>query len=142
MIVLSVGHHASAQGARSSGLTEYRLSKDIVAYIDHPDIWIVTDELKGTVDLINSLAGATLAAELHWNAGGDAATSGCETLYCPGSTDGRTLPAHGRTDGPRARRERRSGGGDRAEHETARALLRCRRWGRGGVRSDGLRDVF
>ncbi len=88
-IILSIGHDQIRQGASCGGITEYVLSKRIAEHIDHPDVIVVDQTLRETVDTINSWPEpVSLAAELHWNSSYGGKASGCETLYYPGSKAG------------------------------------------------------
>lgn len=89
-ISLYVGHDEKAQGAMWAGVTEFMLGSALVEYINHPDICILHDDLDltDTVSHANKDLDCCLAAELHFNAGGTSKTEGCETLFCPGSSNG------------------------------------------------------
>jgi N-acetylmuramoyl-L-alanine amidase len=97
LVCISAGHNPSKQGAEYKGLTEYTeatgwavlltsmLSEDIS--VDY----VPTGELSDKVDFINS-ADPALAIEIHFNSamsGGEHVGRGSETLYMPGSVNGK-----------------------------------------------------
>ena len=92
-IAISAGHNYKAKGAVWEGFSEWpetriwaelvmqALSKDFTVFL------VPEDSLTAKVELVNNF-NADLAVEVHFNGGGSAATSGCETLHAPGSEKG------------------------------------------------------
>jgi N-acetylmuramoyl-L-alanine amidase len=92
-VAISAGHSHKAKGAHWEGFSEWpetriwaelimqALSKDFTVFL------VPEDSLTAKVDLVNKFE-ADLAVEVHFNGGGTATTSGCETLHAPGSEKG------------------------------------------------------
>lgn len=101
MIFISAGHHPSAPGARWERFVEHDealiWAQEIAARVED-SMFVPPGVLKSKVDFINSriLEGAEdVAIEVHFNAARDAEGKpvgrGAETLYYPGSVDGKRL---------------------------------------------------
>lgn len=102
-LILSIGHHEKARGARWNSLDEYTQASKWIYYIagklsnNHDiDIYVVeSGTLKEKVKRVNELYNQyishnnVLAVELHFNAAGGRYISGNETLYYPGSKKGK-----------------------------------------------------
>lgn len=96
MILLSAGHHPAAKGAGYNDHYEYdeaalwaseianlirgRMMVDIVP----------TGRLPEKIEWINKQKNASLLCEIHFNSDESKRQHGSETLYCPGSTKGKT----------------------------------------------------
>ncbi len=101
MILISAGHHEGAQGAQWNGHTEWREAcrwRDYIAHRLGPDKSIVVPSgLLGDKVLYVNRARATAAVEIHFNSAivnGQHVGDGCETLYHPGSVEGKNLAGH------------------------------------------------
>jgi hypothetical protein len=100
-VAVSAGHYPEAKGASYEGVSEFDIAKiwqpELVDAINEAandyigrhiylqGKMISWGKLPAKVDEINRLK-ADLAIEIHFNAG--AVTSGCETLFAPGSAKG------------------------------------------------------
>lgn len=95
MIFISAGHHAYSKGASFDGWYEYdetKLWASLIAYyIGDGAIVVPSGLLKDKVNFINSFAEIEMAIEIHFNSDPQRAGKGCETLYCPGSEQGKKL---------------------------------------------------
>lgn len=100
MIVLSAGHNPKAQGACWNGHCEHPEAVKWVAMmaeqlrqLDVPVHTVPTGSLRQKINHINQLhrdTPVTLALEVHFNSA-TYAGRGCETLYCPGSVNGKNV---------------------------------------------------
>lgn len=98
MIYISAGHHPSKKGATFEDFAEYDEALTwmdlIMAHLGSKGVRVPTGVLKDKVNFINKGV-ATLALEIHFNSAmngkGENIGSGCETLYFPGSTKGKSL---------------------------------------------------
>jgi len=95
MFLLSIGHYPQAPGATNGEHTEHSIAstwvKRIVEILQgdgFPIDTVPTGHLPSKVDFINTYAGVQFTAELHFNGNIDGA-HGCESLYYPGSTQGK-----------------------------------------------------
>ena len=93
-VAVSAGHYVSKQGAVFEGVTEFDETvpwqTELIGALRERDIetlYIDPQGLTGKVKQINA-GNCDLAIEIHFNAGGNASTKGCETLFYPGSKTG------------------------------------------------------
>ena len=93
-VAVSAGHYEAKQGAVFNGVTEFDetviwQSEIIVALggLGIEALHIEPEGLTAKVRRIN-VGKCDLAIEIHFNAGGNATTKGCETLFYPGSEKG------------------------------------------------------
>jgi len=99
MIFVSAGHRKSRQGASFKDFTEWReatLWCDIIAKtLGRAAISVPPTGLRGKVEFINkhNPGKSDVAIEIHFNSAvnshGVNVGNGCETLYCPGSANGK-----------------------------------------------------
>lgn len=102
-ILVSIGHHADAQGAKHKQLTEYTeataWASIVLCHLGDIGIAVPPGTLRQKVAFINEhRIGASLAVELHFNAAvnsvGENVGDGCEALYYPGSELGKRYATH------------------------------------------------
>lgn len=95
MILISAGHHPNAKGA---GYNDYYEYDEAVLWASETanlirgrvlvDV-VPTGPLHKKVEWVNLQKGATLACEIHFNSDESKRQKGSETLYCPGSVNGK-----------------------------------------------------
>lgn len=99
MIFISAGHYPSAPGAKWERFIEHDeaviWAEALVEQISTA-MFVPTGVLKSKVDFINErIMNGDIAVEIHFNAARDSNNNpvgkGCETLYYPGSTKGKSL---------------------------------------------------
>lgn len=96
MIFLSAGHSPSAPGAAWKGFQEHAEAALWVAELGNrlgtAAVAVPTGTLGQKVAWINARANKwDIALEVHFNAAANSSAEGCETLYSPNSTRGKTI---------------------------------------------------
>ena len=97
MILVSAGHTRKKPGACFEEFCEHeeavRWRDALVARMNGAAAAVPVGSLKRKVEFVNKYEGAEMALEVHFNsavdADGNQVGAGCETLYYPGSTEGR-----------------------------------------------------
>jgi N-acetylmuramoyl-L-alanine amidase len=97
-IAVSAGHDPKRRGACSGDVCEHDLTVPwqltILSYLGDAGLRVPSDApLKQKIVWINEHPDITIAAEIHFNAGGGKKTKGCETLYAPRSVRGKLAAA-------------------------------------------------
>ena len=91
MIAISAGHYPNAPGACWEGICEHEIAREWVRMIcaSYRDVFleVPVGHLRGKVDFINR-NDCQMAVEVHFNSASGHG-NGFETLYCPGSTQGK-----------------------------------------------------
>jgi len=96
MFLISAGHHQYAKGAMYEDFNEFDEAviwqRKICEYLGDRARAVPHGKLWEKVHFINSIPGAEIAVEIHFNSAVDADGKhigrGCETLYYPGSREG------------------------------------------------------
>jgi len=94
-VLLSAGHNPRAKGASYKGFSEYPETQlwieEIAKHLLVPYILVPATSLAKKIEFINNIPNPSMALEIHFNAGGTPKTNGVETLYNPGSANGKEL---------------------------------------------------
>ncbi|RLA43134.1 MAG: hypothetical protein DRR06_12855 [Gammaproteobacteria bacterium] len=95
VIALSIAHNPTAAGADYHGFNEHNesvvwtwLVKSHLEELGYSVVIAPVGGLKQKVAYINKMV-ACVAIEIHFNGSSNPRVNGCETLYCPGSTNGK-----------------------------------------------------